>query len=110
MTHEYTDEELVDEVESFLQEYYGEDHVDRQYYLEETYRFVDLVAWTPMGTLVIETEDHGSEMFEGAGQAMFYAAHFDNGIPILVVPEDQMERPEVDYVRRFMTVVPWPAP
>lgn len=92
-----------DYVEELLIDKYGEENVERQYYLQYSGRYVDLVAHDPENerTWALELENDKSSALNGSGQAKFYAtslAHEDpdrgSVIPVLCVPAGHIDYEE----------------
>lgn len=98
MTHE-SEDTFADHVEELLIQYYGEENVDRNHYLEETYRFADFWVDTGLVILAIEVENDFDSVLKGISQAYLYAAHDKRALPLVVVPKDHVENPEIEMLR-----------
>lgn len=105
MTHE-PESEFADRVLEHLREQFGADVVTEQVYLEESDRFVDVVVDVGIVTLCIEIESEFDRAITGVGQAILYAAHYVDGVPVVVVPPDHLEDPEAVYLSRQVPIVP----
>lgn len=104
MTHE-SEKSFSDKVEHILNEQFGEENVEEQYYLEESYRFADFWVDTGFIILAIEVENDFEAAFKGISQAYLYAAHDPRAVPVVVVPEGHIEEPEVTMLRGLCTIV-----
>lgn len=92
-----------DYVEELLVDEYGEENVERQYYLQYSGRYVDLVAYDPENerTWALELENDKGSALNGSGQARFYSTSLkhedpDRGsvIPVLCVPAGHIDYEE----------------
>lgn len=104
MTHEY-ESEFAEKVGEYLIESYGEENVEQNKFLSESYRFVDFWVDGPVVTLAIEVENDFDAVIEGVGQALMYAGHDDGVVPVVIIPEDHVEHPEVDYLRETVRII-----
>lgn len=68
--------------------------------LSETYRMPDFLVQLPDVTFAVEVENDFEAAFEGVGQAICYAGHFEHGVPVVVLPEGHVEQPEYDLLRQ----------
>jgi hypothetical protein len=74
----------IDEVEDRLYELYGENNVEREVYLEETYRFADFKVDVGDVFLLIEVENDSEDVVtRGYAQAQLYAHHGDRYVPVI---------------------------
>lgn len=92
---------FFDRVETALREHYGDDNVTREEFLDERWRWCDLLVETDdEGTFIeppryaVEVEDTSEAAIESVGQTAVYAEGLDAD-PVLVVPEDHTEEPEM---------------
>lgn len=96
-------------VERKLKEEYGEENVEREVYLAETYRYMDFLVDTGMMSLAIELE-HSSEKVvkEGYGQAKLYAKHNWRWSPVIIYPPDGENQEELQIIGQDVTLIPLP--
>lgn len=104
MTHEY-ENEFARKVGEYLIEQYGEENVEQNKYFSESRRYVDFWVDAPVVSLAIEVENDFDAVMEGVGQSLVYAGHEEGAIPLVIVPEDHVEHPEVDYLRETVRVI-----
>lgn len=89
----------------FLEAEYGPEAVDSQVYLPESTRYCDIVVDLPVATLCIEVESRFSAAIKGVGQALLYAAHYRDGVPVVVLPADHTESPEMEMLQGGAAVI-----
>lgn len=105
MTHD-AETTYHDDVAAVLEAEYGERNVESQRYLDRTGKFPDFWVTTPLVDLAIEVEnDWPAALYEGVGQAMFYAAHSPDAVPVVVVPPGHVEEPDATMIRTQLPVV-----
>lgn len=100
MPHE-PEQPFHERVVTFLEGVYGEDNVESGAFMEESYRFADVIVDGPVVSLAIEIENDFEAVIDGVGQAILYASIDPNAIPVVVVPKDHVDDPEVDYIREY---------
>jgi len=100
-----TEQQFSNYVEELLAAYFGKQNVERQKYFSETNRFADFWVETPLVTLAIEVDNDFDGMIKGVGQSMLYAGHSLNAVPIVIIPEDHAEYPEINMLRRYINIV-----
>lgn len=104
MTHE-SEKSYTDRVEECLIDEYGEDNVEREHYLEESGRYADFKVDTPVTTLLIEAENDFEAAFKGVGQALLYAAHYEDASPVVILPPEHIKEPEAEMLSRHVPIV-----
>lgn len=104
MTHE-SEKSFAEKVGDYLKRLYGDDNVEEQKYLSESARYVDYWVSGPFVDMAIEVENDFESVFTGDGQAIMYAGHGDNVVPVVVVPEGHVQNPEAEYMSRFVAIV-----
>jgi hypothetical protein len=97
--------EFQDRVVAYLQDQYGKDNVEESKYLPDPYRFCDIWVEGPLFDYAIEVENDFEAATAGVGQAVIYAAEEVNAVPVIVLPPDHSEEPEISSLRRAMPVV-----
>lgn len=99
------EEKLQDEIEAELKEQHGKENVHREKYLQESDRYVDFYV---EGTvpLAIEVENGFDSVLKGVGQALIYAQEL-KAVPVIIVPESEIEQPEADHLSSNVTVIGW---
>ena len=104
-----TEEGYGNYVEDRLNEEYGEENVERNVYLPQTYRYVDFLVDTGIMTLAIELE-HSSEKVvkEGYGQVQMYAKHNRKWAPAIIYPPDGENEEELQMVGQDVVLIPIP--
>lgn len=86
-------------VEYFIEEY-GAENVETDKYLGEAYRYADVWVEGPLVEFAVEIENDFEAVFKGIGQAELYAAHGSaNTVPVVVVPPDHTDEPDVTMLR-----------
>lgn len=104
LTHE-DERPFHDRVVSYLEDKYGEDNVETDKYLPDPYRFCDIWVDGPLFPYAIEVENDFEAAIEGVGQALIYAAEEQNAVPVVVLPPGHVDKPEVDSLRRQVSIV-----
>lgn len=104
MTH-VPEDEFQSRAKQHLVEWFGEENVEREVFLPDSYRFADFIVQGDMTTWAIEAENDAASVVAGVGQAFLYAAHFDMASPAVVVPADHTEEPEISMLRRYIPVI-----
>lgn len=94
-----------EEVSDQLVDYFGEEHVYENVYMAETRRYADFIVETPFFRLAIEVENNWEAAIKGIGQAQLYAAHYNDAIPVVIVPEGHIESPEYEYLRNQVLIL-----
>lgn len=96
-----------DYVERQLIDVYGEENVEREVYLGETYRFADFVVDAGYVSLAIELEHSTDKVVaEGFGQALLYAKHDPAWVPVVIYPPDGENDAELALVGEDVALVP----
>lgn len=99
------EQSFYDRVEQFLETEYGAANVESDKFLPEPYRFADLWVETPLVDYAIEVENDFEAVLKGVGQVLIYAAEETNAVPVIIVPPDHVDEPEVSALRRRVPVV-----
>lgn len=94
-----------DRVTEYLREHYGDENVEQNKYLADPYRFVDIWVDGPLVDYAIEVEDTFDGVIRGVGQAQIYSYEGKDAVPVVVVPPDHVEHPEVDALRERIEVI-----
>lgn len=98
----------IDQVEQRLVSQHGAENVEREVYLEETYRFADFRVDVGDVSLVIEVENDSDDVVErGLSQALLYAHHSDRYLPVIYYRPDGENEPELSMVGREVALVPY---
>jgi hypothetical protein len=95
MTHEY-ESAFHERVHAWLREAHPEAEVAHEHQYPATDRIADFLVRREWCTLAIEVENDANAVVKGVGQAMQYAAHHPNGVPVVVTPAGHVDRPEMD--------------
>lgn len=104
MTHE-EEAPFQDRVVKYLEDEYGNENIEENKYLPDPYRFCDIWVEGPVVDYAIEVENDFDAAITGVGQALIYAAEEVNAVPIVVLPTDHVEEPEISSLRRAVPVV-----
>lgn len=83
----------MDRLEPVLETEYGAENVTREPRFAETYREPDFLIETHLCTLAVEVENRSEDVIGGLGQAVLYASHDTEYVPVVVHPPDD-ENPE----------------
>lgn len=90
---------FAERVEAWLDETFGQGSWQAQTVLEDTRRRPDY--WVDLGCVAVAVEVDND--FEGAvagvGQALLYAAHAPNVWPLVVIPADHGDQPELELLQ-----------
>lgn len=91
-----TEAEFGEQVIEFLIDEFGEEAVDTEVHIDtlDTDRYLDILVDIDPARLCIELKTDSTAAIEGVGQAALYAAHIDNGRPVVLVPESGLNRME----------------
>lgn len=103
MAHE-SERTFHEKVLEYLEGVYGEENVETNKYLSEARRYCDVWVETQLGILAIEIENDFEACFKGVGQAIVYAAHHEEAMPMIIVPEDHVEEPERSMLARHVPI------
>lgn len=106
MTHE-PERTFEDHVEHELLGRFGAANVRRQPQLIATDRRPDFAVEGAFCEFLIELENDFESIWTGIGQATLYAAHRENTVPVVAVPEGHIEEPEAMLIRARTPVVLW---
>jgi hypothetical protein len=93
MTH-IPESEYMDLLEPKLKEWYGENSVDREVHMPDG-RIADFLVETPLVNLAIEVENNEEDAITGTMQAVMYADHEKERAPVVILPELEEDRPEI---------------
>lgn len=95
-----SDRALINQVARAFEERYGSDSVLIEPRLKSG-REPDIVVDTNLGVLMIEAEDDAESVLrESVSQALLYAGHSQNAIPMVVYPEGiDVPQPELGFLR-----------
>lgn len=104
MTHE-SETSFDERVEEYLIEKYGEHHVEHNVYLSESGRYADFHVKGPVVELMIEVENDFEACFKGTGQALLYAAHSRNAVPVIIAPPGHVKEPEAEMLSRHVPII-----
>lgn len=104
MTHE-SEETFQDRVVEYLEDEYGAENIEENKYLPDPYRFCDIWVEGPLVDYAIEVENDFDAAIKGVGQSLIYAAEEVNAVPIVVLPANHVDEPEVSSLRRAVPVV-----
>lgn len=94
MTH-ISEPEYMDLLEPKLKEWYGEENVEREEYMPDG-RIADFLVETPLVSLAIEVENDEEDAIAGTMQAVLYADHEKEWAPVVILPELEEDRPEIN--------------
>ena len=86
-----------------LEKLYGKGKVDTELYLPRTGRYLDIYV-DDVFPLAIEVENDFESVFEGVGQSLLYA-HETDAIPVIVVPEGEIEEPEREILNNYVNII-----
>lgn len=110
MPHE-TEKSFQYRVRKYLEKKYGKENVlDHEYLKEspfegETGRFVDYWVNSPIGILAIEVENDFEACFKGTGQAIVYALHEREAMPLIIVPPGHVKEPEATMLSTHTPII-----
>lgn len=93
-------------IQEILEEQYGEDNVEHEVYLAETYRFVDFVVDTGIVTLAIEVEHSTDKAIREGMMSLLYASHERDWVPVIIHPPDGENKEEIEMMQSFAAYVP----
>lgn len=97
-----------DKLEPYLHETYGEENVERDVFLDQTYRYVDFLVEVGDVYLAIEVENSTDHVvYEGHGQAELYAQHSDQYLPVIYYPHDGENEAELNMIGTQVGLVPF---
>lgn len=104
MTHE-SEASFQTRVRDYCIGQFGPGNVEPQRYLDATGRYVDLWVETPLLDFAVEIENDFESVPAGVGQALLYAAHAHDAVPVVVVPPAHVDQPEADLLRQTLPVI-----
>lgn len=73
---------------------------ESEVYQAGPYWYVDIVVTEGDLTRYIEVENDADAIRHGVAQALGYAAHDPNGVPMVVTPPGHLEKPDVQRLRQ----------
>lgn len=93
---ELSEADFGEQVIDFFAGEFGEDAVDTEVHIDtiDTDRYLDILVDLDHTRLCVELKIDFTAAIEGVGQAALYAAHIDNGLPVVLVPESGLNRME----------------
>lgn len=85
-----SEKEFKDYIEKVLISHFGEENVEREFYLESR-RIPDFKVETHLGIAMIEAKDEADSAIGGKGQVDLYAAHYLSAYGVVLFPESDYE-------------------
>lgn len=86
-----TEREYTEDVALYLYEHFGSDRVNSTEYLHKSGTFPDYWITGPICDYAVEVENGADSLYEGVGQALYYAAHAPTKtVPVVVFPKDHL--------------------
>lgn len=89
-------------VGDWLREYFTPEQIEHEPRLSATARRPDYRVTTPWDVYLIEVENRFEDLYNGVGQATFYAEHVPDATPVVVLPAGQHPEPELSYFERVV--------
>lgn len=104
MTHE-SERDFSDKVRVWLEDEFGEDNVIGPQYLDETSRLADFWVFNGLTIYAIEVENDFEAAVKGFGQSWLYSFHHPIATPIIILPEEHVQYPEVTMMRMLLPII-----
>lgn len=89
-------------VGEWLREYFHPDCIEHEPRLETTDRIVDYRVTTPWNVYMVEVENRFEDLYNGVGQARFYAMHEPESTPVVILPAGDHPEPEMAYFEQMI--------
>ncbi len=94
-------------IEGMIRNTYESYQIEQSVYLTQTRRYVDFLIDVGFVTLAVEVE-HSSDSVveEGLSQALLYAAHRRDWLPVIIYPPDGENEAELQLIGQKVGLIP----